>query len=235
MKIYVNHIYIIYIYMAGFHIQNVSHAYKNICVTWTTLYMWKTLFSSFYKLRDYHKPVKNQMIEFPDCFRESCLPKNYTRSERATQHIYKPLRLMAENGLFGLGCWCLLYKELAATMEIVCAHVSLFLSHCAHVCSAPQVSSTTRKGRSSTGFNEKPFIDHPIKAYSLAHCSRTVVSLAPTHTSARSERAPGLFVCTMEIWTWGDERTPGGGRVLDGMVSLFFWSVSPCVFWSFVN
>lgn len=106
---------------------------------------------------------------------------------------------MAGNGLFGLGCWCLLYKELAATMEMVCAHVSLFLSHCVHVCFAPQVSSTTRKGRSSTGFNEKPFIDHPIKAYSLAHCSRTVVSLAPAHTGARSEHAPGLFVCTMEI------------------------------------
>ncbi|KAI2654389.1 Transcription cofactor vestigial-like protein 2 [Labeo rohita] len=59
------------------------------------------------------------------------------------------------------------------------------------------VSSTTRKGRSSTGFNEKPFIDHPIKACSLAH--------SPTHSGSlhqlctRSEHAPGLFVCTMEI------------------------------------
>lgn len=123
---------------------------------------------------------------------------------------------MAGSGLFGLGCWCLLYKELAATMEMVCAHVSLFLSHCVHVCFAPQVSSTTRKGRSSTGFNEKPFIDHPIKAYSLAHCSRTVVSLAPAHA------LNALQDCLCAPWRYEHGgRTPGGGRVLDGTVSFF--------------
>lgn len=39
-----------------------------------------------------------------------------------------PYRLMAGNGLFGLSCWCLLYREFAATMEIVCVYGSSLFS-----------------------------------------------------------------------------------------------------------